>query len=123
MNIDEIYTNIMIEFERLHARLDKIENPTTNVTISPVEIKGSPSYDEIIKALEKDYGKQPLPKVWYDSKTQSIGSDEQCFWVNMSLEDRMKPMSLSCPCKRCSPMSCSSGVGSIGTPPGVDKLN
>lgn len=37
----------------------------------------------------------------------AIGDYPGCLWNNLSPEDRMKPMGLSCPCPRCSPYSIS----------------
>lgn len=113
MTKKEMFTEIMIEFTKLNARLDLLESKADNqvkeVVIDSIKSSPQPRYEELLKALEKDYGKQALPQVIYDQDKQSIGYRSDCMWQNLPPEDRNKPMSLHCGCKKCSPVSCSVG--------------
>lgn len=161
MTIEEMFPLIMIEFERLHARLDKLENQlklkgVLEYTPEDWEQLGEFSKSHIhaghdstvtitspdIKVIG-DIEVKPLKELLEEAREEAItlfsvkDPDQQCFWVNMPPEDRMKPMGLSCPCKRCSPMSCTtelkwttaqpgygaSWTGIIPHLPGEDKCN
>lgn len=92
MNIDEMYTNIMIEFERLHARLDKIEvkvdKPLQTICMSPDVMIGAEL--PAIKSFKSILGenREHARKLFADIVPADV-----------------------------------MGIGSTGTPPGVDKLN
>lgn len=72
-----------------------------------------------VDKLQKDIdGLKPEPtisdksqKLWEEATKRQFGhsDDNKCVFDNMSSEDRLKPMSISCPCKKCSPYCLSSG--------------
>ena len=44
-----------------------------------------------------------IPKITYDFPEFKLWDMEtKCLWDSIPVEDRMKPMGLSCPCRKCS---------------------
>lgn len=118
---NEQYTNIMIEFERLHARIDELEksvaSPVYNVTVDHRNSEQS----RLQEILDEDKTEKPTQALldlmsgkcggWERAKLGEGNFDgpqpvsvvsSRCLWDNLSPEDRMKPMGLSCPCNKCS---------------------
>jgi hypothetical protein len=66
MTIEEMFPLIMIEFSKLNAKLDKLENPVREVVIEPLKIDSNLSYEEVLKALENGFGNEHRhPEIYY----------------------------------------------------------
>ena len=87
-------------------------------------LKRLDKFEEELKKLENEIKtlKQQVvvPNVWPNDPSKippvdAIGkvyknlSNIPCYFDNLSSRDRMKPMSISCPCPKCSPHSLSQG--------------
>ena len=60
---------------------------------------------QIRKELEESLAryKQSQTLYWDTRKfTNGTAGDTKCLWDSIPVEDRMKPMGLSCPCRKCS---------------------
>lgn len=81
-------------------------------------LKKLDAFEENLKKLEDEIKtlKQQVavPSVWPNDPTKvsywrGKGGSIPCYFDNLSPEDKMKPMSISCPCTKCSPYSLSQG--------------
>lgn len=87
-------------------------------------LKRLDAFEEELKKLENEIKilkqQTPVPRVWPNDPSKippvdAIGkvyrnlSNIPCYFDNLSPEDRMKPMGISCPCPKCSPYSLSQG--------------
>ena len=75
------------DFRLLHEKLDRFEQKLKELETE-------------IKALKPN---QP----WQTAYQQGAVLERKCLFDNLSPEDRMKPMSVSCPCPKCTPYSMS----------------
>lgn len=60
---------------------------------------------ELRKEMEESIARYKLSQYpWSngDFPKQGVTRDTKCLWDSILVEDRMKPMSLSCPCRKCS---------------------
>lgn len=81
-------------------------------------LKRLDAFEEELKKLEKEIrGLQkqtPVPTIWPNDPTSvpkpynRLGQIP-CYFDNLTAEERMKPMGISCPCPKCSPYSLSQG--------------
>lgn len=86
------------KFDAIDKRLDALQ-----VSITIIE-----SYIRT-QLQHKYYG--PNKQTTLDNIQRITGAelDMPCVWDSLSEEDRLKPMGISCPCRKCSPYSLSSG--------------
>jgi hypothetical protein len=95
MKTKDAYTNTMVQLAKLEAKVDVLLKMFAEIK-ADID-KSKPRY----VPPETD-----LIKRWEDATRRQFGgqtqSDTKCIWENMSAEDRMKPMGLSCPCIKCS---------------------
>lgn len=60
---------------------------------------------ELRKEMEESVARYKLSQYpWSngDFPKQSVARDTKCLWDSIPIEDRMKPMGLSCSCRKCS---------------------
>lgn len=86
------------DFRLIHEKLDKFEQKLKELEVEIRALKPTPAWPSSQPPAD-------LTKV----KTFHQGAilERKCFFDNLSPEERMKPMSVSCPCPRCSPYSMS----------------
>lgn len=78
---DADYSLLMCKLEKLQSAIDRLEKD-----FNTIKNTQKPLWQ---KATETQFGGQ-------------IQTKSSCLWENLSPEDRMKPMSMSCPCIKCS---------------------
>lgn len=59
----------------------------------------------IDKQLREKYFGEGKVTNWATGKSTTGVGEQQCFFDSLPPEDRTKPMSISCPCRKCSPYS------------------
>lgn len=101
MKKNEMYTELSIQLARIEDKLNQLFEEKNHMGLKEL------SLDRLLE----DY--KNLPNLLPDSR---VGCDitneepkQRCYFESMSLEDLMKPMSISCSCKRCSPYSMADG--------------
>lgn len=111
----EMYQSLMLEFAKLEERLDKLQKGID-------EIKGNKYIPYQSQDPNKPYYK-PIQEFWKEATERQFGKEYgtkdsykeiPCYFDNIPPEDRNKPMSISCPCRKCSPYALSSGSLSDG---------
>lgn len=80
-------------------------------------LKRLDAFEEKLEKLEKEIRilqkQTSVPAVWSNDPTRIPppywGGKSVCIFDSLPPEDKMKPMSISCPCPKCSPYSLSQG--------------
>lgn len=93
------------DFRLLHEKLDRFEQKLKELE---TDVKVLKAYvDTQLQNKYQPRGSDQPPADLTKVKTFQQGAvlEIKCFFDNLSPEDRMKPMSVSCPCPKCSPYS------------------
>lgn len=93
-------TDLRIIFDKLRQFEEELRKIESEIRILKKEVS--------LPNVYPNRSEYPATKV-YDKLGQI-----PCYFENISPKDRMKPMSVSCPCPRCSPYSLSQGSLSDG---------
>lgn len=131
----EAYTELSIQLATIEDKLNKLleQNKQKEVQVKPISLPIDKVEQERLKKLFDEIVPKDvfvddiqIPNIGYTGcarcgKWQCTGNcssanEIRCYFESLSPEDRMKPMSISCPCKRCSAYSMSGGsVQSVGS--------
>lgn len=119
----EAFQELSIQLARIEDKLNQLLEQNKPKEIKPIFL---PVAEE--KQIPKDVFVDDIqiPNIGYTGcvrcgKWQCTGNcssanEIRCYFESLSPEDRMKPMSISCPCKRCSAYSMSgSSIQSVGS--------
>lgn len=98
----DMFQELSVILARIEDKLDKVADLENRVKVLEAELQ---------TRLNQKYSQEVDPSYWVpDPPLKSFKVPEQkCYFDSLSPEDRMKPMGISCPCKRCSPHSMSGG--------------
>ena len=86
------------DFRLIHEKLDKFEQKLKELEAEIKALKPTPSWPS---------SQPPADLTKVKTFQQGAVLERKCFFDNLSPEDRMKPMGVSCPCPKCAPYSMS----------------
>jgi len=109
----EAFQELSVQLARIENKLDILLEQKKVPAIEQLIIDSPPSVftDEFWEETKKLFDECPSnpPKKNPDENWWKREPEQKCYFESLSPEDRMKPLSISCSCKRCSPFSMSSG--------------
>lgn len=88
------------DFRLLHEKLDRFEQKLKELEVEIKALKPNQPW-------QSDDPSAPYYRPIYTAYQQGAVLERKCFFDNLSPEDRMKPMGVSCPCPKCTPYSMS----------------